>query len=375
MDLEEEDNLIENDKEFKKGINQGNNNANNQDLNESISSIYNPIQFQTELLINYFQNKNIFKKFVVCPKCGQQCKMVKDNQKLDKYIWRCRSKMPNHDTKINLRIYSVFEDCRYSIQIIYFLLFYCFTEKKSINSTLTECESFAKQIGVLGITKQSIINFFAHLRNILKTKMHIKWSKTLLGEDSILDNNGYISCEIDESEIIGNSNVIYWMFGIVERSTKEARIFCVLNNRTKENLLPLIKNNVITAENEDEDLSENESVKTRIYSDCFSSYQVNDFKEMGYILKRVNHSVWFGYGLFHTNNVESLWGQIKRYSNNFSDISIDRLNTKFNNNENLIKDYLDGWICYSLFLRHMIRKKLPWNDRINYLCQFLECNN
>ena len=96
---------------------------------------------------------------------------------------------------------------------------------------------------------------------------------------------------------------------------------------------------------------------------------------MGYILKRVNHSVWFGYGIFHTNNVESLWGQIKRYSNNFSGISIESLKNKFNNNEEMIKDYLDGWICYSLFLRHLIRKKLPWNERINYLCQFLECNN
>ena len=128
---------------------------------------------------------------------------------------------------------------------------------------MTECESFSKQVGVVGINKQSIINFFAYIRKILKNKMHSNWSKSLLGEDGILDKNGYISCEIDESEIIGNSNVIYWMFGIVERSTKEARIFCVLNNRTKENLLPLVKNNIITAENEDnddEDLSENESV-------------------------------------------------------------------------------------------------------------------
>ena len=61
-------------------------------------------------------------------------------------------------------------------------------------------------------------------------------------------------------------------------------------------MLSLVKNNVITAEeedNDDEDLTENESVKTRIYSDSFSSYLVNDIKEMGYILKRVNHSVWF----------------------------------------------------------------------------------
>ena len=126
--------------------------------------------------------------------------------------------------------------------------------------------------------------------------MHLKWSKSLFGEDGILDKNGYISCEIDESEIIGNNNVIYWMFGIINRATKEARVFCVLNNINKENLLPIIKNNIATDENEnneDEDLSEAESVKTRIYSDCFRSYQVNDFKEMGYILNRVNHSVWF----------------------------------------------------------------------------------
>ena len=87
MDLEEEKNLIENDKDFKENKNKGNNNSNKEDLNERISSIYNPIQFQTELLINYFQNNNIFKKFVVSPKYCQQCKMVKDNQKLNTVIY------------------------------------------------------------------------------------------------------------------------------------------------------------------------------------------------------------------------------------------------------------------------------------------------
>ena len=205
--------------------------------------------------------------------------------------------------------------------------------------------------------------------------MHYNWSKKLLGEDGILDDNGYISCEIDESEIIGNQNVIYWMFGIIDRGTKEARVFCVLNNRTKENLLPLVKNNIITDEINNVVMPEDENVQTRIYSDCFRTYQVNDFKDMGYILKRINHSVWFGIGLFHTNNIESLWGQIKRYTNNFSGISIESLTSKFNNNEALIKAYLDGWICYSLFLRDIIRKKMSWNQRINYLCQFLEFGN
>ena len=30
----------------------------------------------------------------------------------------------------------------------------------------------------------------------------------------------------------------------------------------------------------------------------------------------------FGFGNFHTNNIEGLWSQIKRLTNNFSGISI-----------------------------------------------------
>ena len=143
----------------------------------------------------------------------------------------------------------------------------------------------------------------------IKDNMHKSWSTKMLVEDP--NEEGYSTIEIDESCIIGNSNVVYWMFGLIQRNTKEARIYCVLNDRTKNNLHSLVKKNVAT-DNFDNDLSEEESCKTWIYSDCFASYQIDDFRNMGYILKRVNHSVWFGYGLFHTNNVESLWGQIKR---------------------------------------------------------------
>ena len=143
--------------------------------------------------------------------------------------------------------------------------------------------------------------------------------------------NGVARVEIDESEIIGNQNKILWMFGMIDRADKEARVFCVMNNRTKENLLPIIKENIYTydenEENEDSDENINLdiSLKTRIYSDCFSVYQANDFKDMGYILHRVNHSVWFGQGLFHTNSIEGLWSQIKRLSNNFSGLTKSQL--------------------------------------------------
>ena len=48
-------------------------------------------------------------------------------------------------------------------------------------------------------------------------------------------------------------------------------MFCVLNNRIKENLLTLIKNNIITDEyynNDDEEISEEDNVQTKAYLDC-----------------------------------------------------------------------------------------------------------
>ena len=52
--------------------------------------------------------------------------------------------------------------------------------------------TFSKQIGVVGINKQSIVNFLEHIRNLLKNKMHFNLSKNLFGEESELDKNGYI---------------------------------------------------------------------------------------------------------------------------------------------------------------------------------------
>ena len=96
----------------------------------------------------------------------------------------------------------------------------------------------------------------------------------------------------------------------------------MLNDRTANNLMKIVKENGATNENQDMDLDEEFLENTRIFSNCFFSYQPNSFRENGYILNRVNHSVWFGYGNFHSNNIEALWSQIKRFSNTFSEISI-----------------------------------------------------
>ena len=92
---------------------------------------------------------------------------------------------------------------------------------------------------------------------------------------------------------------------------------------------------------------------------------------MGFILKRVNHSVWFGAGNLHTNTIESLWNQIKLITKDFSSLSIEKLNAMFNSDEKEINKYLDGWICYSLCLRTIKNKKLDWLDKINFINQNL----
>ena len=111
------------------------------------------------------------------------------------------------------------------------------------------------------------------------------------------------------------------------------------------------------------DLDEEYLENTRIFSDCFASYQPNTFRDYGYILKRVNHSVWFGYGNFHTNNVEGLWSQIKRLTINFSRINIGLIENLYHT-ENDKKNYLDSWICCALFFREVEQKKLSRKGKI-----------
>ena len=63
----------------------------------------------------------------------------------------------------------------------------------------------------------------------------------MLGEE--IGEEGLSSIKIDDSEIIVQ-NTIFWMFVFIERTTKNARVFYVLTDRTKLSLLPIVKQNV-----------------------------------------------------------------------------------------------------------------------------------
>jgi len=153
--------------------------------------------------------------------------------------------------------------------------------------------------------------------------------------------NGKARIEIDESKLVTYNNSVKWMFGFFDRANRDIRIFYVGEDRTKAKLMPIIKQNIYTSVNRilnncDDNLID---PATRIYSDCFASYQIIDFNKLGYILNKVNHSYWFGYGSFHTNTIDGVWSKIKRISNNFSGINgyvISKLSLKGINEE----DYL-----------------------------------
>ena len=134
--------------------------------------------------------------------------------------------------------------------------------------------------------------------------MHKSWEKELFVVE-INDKLGYSSIEIDESKIIFQGNEIYRIFGCIDRNTNQARVKCVLTDRTKNKLIPLAvkyvntlnDNEEIDEDNEDS-FDENTSIKTRIFSYCFRSSA-------------------------HTNTIESLWHTIKDITNNFSGLTID----------------------------------------------------
>ena len=92
---------------------------------------------------------------------------------------------------------------------------------------------------------------YSILRERLKNNMYKILKKNIMGCNPSKD--GFPVFEIDESEIIGNNQVIYCMFGMIDKISKEFCVFCVLNDRTSNNLRKIIKDNIGTNENQDMD--------------------------------------------------------------------------------------------------------------------------
>ena len=127
---------------------------------------------------------------------------------IDKVSWRCHKGNPAHDVKINIRVGTIFENSQIKIQIIYFLLYYCFIENTSLSRASEKSRTFCQQIGEIPPTINTISKFLIVLREKLRQHMHTEWEKNLLGI-KINPDLGYSSVEIDESKIISSGNLIF----------------------------------------------------------------------------------------------------------------------------------------------------------------------
>ena len=137
-----------------------------------------------------------------------------------------------HDNKINIRSNSILADMRSDISLLFFMIFINFLKKLSINSIYKSISK--KHIGEI----LSIVRFY------IMRSTHKFWKDNLMGEEPGLDGKSRI--EIDESKIITLCNKVQWMFGLVDRAKYYICIFFVNDNRQRETLIPIIKDNVYT---------------------------------------------------------------------------------------------------------------------------------
>ena len=108
----------------------------------------NPEDYEYKKIINYFQAKGIFKQKVICSVFDKIMLLQKNKQYLDRFCFRCRSKAPPHDVKINIHKNSIFSDTKISINVIYNLIFNCFLKNMGINKNYIENSYFCKKLGV-----------------------------------------------------------------------------------------------------------------------------------------------------------------------------------------------------------------------------------
>ena len=69
-------------------------------------------------------------------------------------------------------------------------------------------------------------------------------------------------------------------------------------------------------------------------------------------MHRINHSLWFAQGSFHTNTIEWVWSRIKRTTNKFCGINGSIL-SKLESKGIKINEYVNGIICSGLFFYGM----------------------
>ena len=117
---------------------------------------------------------------------------LENNQNyMDKKFGDILSKIINHDIKKSIRDNSVFEFVNIPLPIIYFLTFYCFTEKYSLEKSFIEINDNKYLFEGNICTKNAISKLYSLLREKIKINMHKIWNNNIIG--IILQKMGILS--------------------------------------------------------------------------------------------------------------------------------------------------------------------------------------
>jgi transposase-like protein len=164
--------------------------------------------------------------------------------------------------------------------------------------------------------------------------------------------------EIDESKFgkrkyRGHHVEGAWVFGARERGNGKCCFFVVVDDRSKDSLIPLIQSRILPG--------------SKIYSDCWSSYAC--LSSLGYEHYTVNHSENFKDPVTgaHTNSIEGTWQKIKH------GVTFPRFGVKKEHLASYLAEY--HWRCmfgdeelWNAFLRCM--KKVYFGKCVKENCNF-----
>ena len=170
-------------------------------------------------------------------------KIADNNNYLDDKVWKCRTKSAAQDIKISIWKTYIFENLKVSIQIIFFITFINFTDKLSIEKAYNEQIKYPELLNNNKISKDIIIKIYHILGEKIIKCIYNYWRNNSLGNN--INDKGYSSIGIEKNEIVGINETIYWMFSMSDRFNKDVRIYYVINNRNKNNILPIIKENIL----------------------------------------------------------------------------------------------------------------------------------
>ena len=207
----------------------------NEESSQDIFEIENTNKYKKENynikdIINKLMKSNLLLNVINCPTCNKVMNLTENKNYKDGYDWRCAKNGTNkHDDKCNIRYKSIFANTKTDIRILFFIIFENFIFNLPLNSVYKNCKEFSKDIEIENISRNYLAKIYNIFRIQIKKKMHKIWSTNKMGTEPC--NDGKSKIEIDESKFITYNNRVRWMFGLVDRSQYDIRIFYIDDNR------------------------------------------------------------------------------------------------------------------------------------------------